>query len=154
MRSLVHGLVFRLLLLAVALGVGGYVWFSRATEAAPSPDQMRVMMTSAVIKRDQPGGEAKCLLPLFVKNTDVSPKFLRVLIETEDRTFRDNWGGLNVNGLFSAAVHGGFRRGGSSITQQLVRTSCSNPATTAGGARLMKFPGPFSSASTSRTTTF
>jgi penicillin-binding protein 1A len=127
LRSVLHGLVFRLVVLAVVLGVGGYVWFSRASEVAPTPEQMRVMMTSAVIKRDQPGGEAKCLLPLFVKSTDVSPKFLRVLIETEDRTFRDNWGGLNLNGLFSAAVHGGFRRGGSSITQQLVKNIMFEP---------------------------
>jgi penicillin-binding protein 1A len=127
LRSAFRRLVFRLLLIALVLTAGGYAWFSRATQAAPTPQQMRVMMTSAVIKRDQPDGEAKCLLPLFVDSSNVSAKFLRVLIETEDRSFRDNWGGLNVNGLFSAAVHGGFRRGGSSITQQLVKNIMFEP---------------------------
>jgi penicillin-binding protein 1A len=127
LRTAFRRLVFRLLLLSLVLAAGGYVWFSRASEAAPTTQQMRVMMTSAVIKRDQAGAEAKCLLPLFVKNTDVSPKFLRVLIETEDRSFHENWGGLNLNGLFSAAVHGGFRRGGSSITQQLVKNIMFEP---------------------------
>jgi penicillin-binding protein 1A len=127
LRSAFRRLVFRLLMVSLVLAAGGYVWFNRATEAAPTPQQMRVMMTSAVIKRDQPDGDAKCLLPLFVQSSDVSAKFRRVLIETEDRTFRDNWGGLNLNGLFSAAVHGGFRRGGSSITQQLVKNIMFEP---------------------------
>lgn len=127
MRSAFRRLVLRLLLLALLLSAGGYVWFTRATAAAPTVQQMRVMMTSAVIKRDQLDGEAKCLLPLFVKASEVSPKFLRVLIETEDRSFRENWGGLNLNGLFSAAMHGGFRRGGSSITQQLVKNIMFEP---------------------------
>lgn len=127
MWSAFRRLVFRLVILALVLAAGGYLWFSLATESAPSPQQMRVMMTSAVIKRDQIDGEAKCLLPVFVKTSDVSPKFLHVLIETEDRSFRENWGGLNVNGLFSAVMHGGFRRGGSSITQQLVKNIMFEP---------------------------
>jgi hypothetical protein len=74
LRSVLHGLVFRLVVLAVVLGVGGYVWFSRATEAAPSPDQMRVMMTSAVIKRDQPGGARPMKFPGPFSSAGTSPR--------------------------------------------------------------------------------
>jgi penicillin-binding protein 1A len=115
------------LLCALFGGAGGYFWFRHAAEAAPTPDQMRVMMTSAVIKRDRRGGEAKCLLPLFVKASDVSAKFRKVLIETEDRSFERNWGGLNAAGLLDAVLHGGLHGGGSSITQQLVKNIMFEP---------------------------
>jgi penicillin-binding protein 1A len=88
---------------------------------------MRAMMTSGVIKQDRPGTAAKCLLPLFVDASAVSRQFRKVLIATEDRSFGDDWSGLNLAGLMQAVLHGGLRGGGSSIAQQLVKNIMFEP---------------------------
>jgi len=106
-------------------------WFAIAGRSAPDRERMATLMTSGEIKRDWVGGhlETKCLLPLMLKAGDVSPKFRAVLLGAEDRGFETEPFGLSLRGIAGAvasAIHG-KARGGSTITQQLVKNLLFEP---------------------------
>ena len=135
LARIISWLLVRLALVGVALGGSVWAWFAVAGRSVPTRDQMTAMMTSGEIKRDRIGRgfETKCLLPLPVSAGGVSPKLVAVLLGTEDRGFASEPLGLSVRGLAGAvvsAVHG-RARGGSTITQQLVKNLLFEPGDSA-----------------------
>ena len=106
-------------------------WFGFAGRSAPTRDQMAAVMTSGEIARDRVGDhfEFKCLLPLPVAVSGVSPKLRAVLLGAEDRAFDTEPFGLSLRGLAGAvsSVLHGRARGGSTITQQLVKNLLFEP---------------------------
>ena len=137
-------LLVRLALVGALLAGLVWIWFGLAGRSAPSRDQMAAMMTSGEIKRDRVGRgfETKCLMPLPVAAAAVSPKLVAVLLGTEDRGFASEPFGVSVRGLVGAlasAVHG-HARGGSTITQQLVKNLLFEPGDSALLRKIYEIP--------------
>jgi penicillin-binding protein 1A len=101
-------------LLVAGVGAGGYSY--AAIKSAPT-----ITQTAIAAKPDADGHR------VYVTYDEIPARYKDALIATEDRTFETN-NGVNFNGVVNLFVTGikslfgqGEARGGSSITQQLVK---------------------------------
>jgi penicillin-binding protein 1A len=145
MRRTLEWLAIATVQAVTLLWVGAFFLFGPGFVRAPSPAQIRGLVSHGQVRVATAADgtlAGQCLLPSFLPLKDISRHIVNAAIATEDVRFHSH-AGIDLKGLaraLAANLLGRSRQGGSTITQQLVKNLLFEEGEGALARKLLEIP--------------